>query len=120
MSVSIFMVRDEAPAGHEGGVNDLGATTWKPVWPCEPGLDLSGPTSFVAAEIHLGCRPAGIHDDWPHCNIQVACQIRIYKIPFYFSMFRVKSRNYEADFTAALGAIAYELGDADECLIFLQ
>jgi hypothetical protein len=33
-----------------------------------------GPTSFVAAEIHLGRRPAGICDGWLHCNIQVACQ----------------------------------------------
>jgi hypothetical protein len=34
----------------------------------------SGPTSLVAAEIHLGRRPAGIHGGWPHCNIQVVCQ----------------------------------------------
>jgi hypothetical protein len=35
----------------------------------------NGPTSFVAAEIHLGREPAGICDGWLHCNIQVACHI---------------------------------------------
>jgi hypothetical protein len=34
----------------------------------------NGPTSLVAAEIHLGRRPAGIHGGWPQCNIQVVCQ----------------------------------------------
>jgi hypothetical protein len=37
-----------------------------------------GPISFVAAEIHLGRRPAGICDGWLHCNIQVACQTNSY------------------------------------------
>jgi hypothetical protein len=68
------------------------------------GPELSGPTSFVAAEIHLGRGPAGIYDDWPHCNIQVACHTKRQKILFYFKRFRTWPRNYEAGFTAALGA----------------
>src|SRR3954469_14419363 len=34
----------------------------------------SGPTSLVAAEVHRGRTPAGIHGSWLHCNIQVVCQ----------------------------------------------
>jgi hypothetical protein len=36
-------------------------------------LPMNGPTSLVAAEIHLGRKPAGIDDGWLHCSIQVAC-----------------------------------------------
>jgi hypothetical protein len=79
------MVRDEAPAATRGGVNELGVTAWKPAWPFWAGPGLSGPTSFVAAEIHLGLRSAGIDDDRPHCNIQVACHTKSLKILFYFN-----------------------------------
>jgi hypothetical protein len=69
------MVRDEAPAATTGGINE---------WECDhpetapadsAGCNSkeSGPTSFVAAEIHLGRKPAGICDGRLHCNIQVAC-----------------------------------------------
>src|SRR5688572_14863140 len=98
------MVRDEAPAATRGGVNEVGCD--RP----ETGLallgwpELSGPTSFVAAEIHLGRKPADIYDDQPHCNIQVACHTTGYKISICFNTFRAKPRNYEAGFTAALGA----------------
>jgi hypothetical protein len=50
------MVRDEAPAATAVASTNSG-------------------NSFVAAEIHQGSRPAGINDDWPHCNIQVACHV---------------------------------------------
>jgi hypothetical protein len=43
-------------------------------------LFLFSPISFVAAEIHLGRRPAGICDGWLHRSIQVACQFDSYKI----------------------------------------
>jgi hypothetical protein len=82
------MVRDEAPAATRGGVNEVGgdrSETGLALW---AGPGLSGPTSFVAAEIHLGRRPAAIYDDRPHCNIQVACHTKISKIWFYFNVFR--------------------------------
>jgi hypothetical protein len=69
------MVRDEAPAATFRGFNErecdraeigLAGTTAGSI----PG---SGPASLVAAEIHLGHKPAGIFDGWLHCNIQVAC-----------------------------------------------
>jgi hypothetical protein len=90
------MVRDEAPAATRGGVNEVGATALETGLALWAGPGLSGPTSFVAAEIHLGRRPAGIYDDRPHCNIQVACHINLYKISLYFNLFRAKPRNYEA------------------------
>jgi hypothetical protein len=37
-------------------------------------ISKSGPTSLVAAEIHLGRCQHGINGGWPHCNIQVVCQ----------------------------------------------
>jgi hypothetical protein len=59
------MVRDEAPAATTGGFNGK---------ECDRvHVMRTGPTSFVAAEIHLGRWPTGIGDGWPHCNIQVAC-----------------------------------------------
>jgi hypothetical protein len=73
------MVRDEAPAATRwrqriaGDRPELGSAI-------SPRFALFGPISFVAAEIHLGRRPAGICDGWLHCNIQVACQTDSYKI----------------------------------------
>jgi hypothetical protein len=68
------MVRDEAPAATHGGVKELLATALKSARPWA-GLrfQASGPTSFVAAEIHPGLEPAGLCDGWLHCNIQVVC-----------------------------------------------
>jgi hypothetical protein len=67
------MVRDEAPAatfrGSTKGMRPRGNRFgW--VAGSIPG---NGPVSLVAAEIHLGHKPAGIFDGWLHCNIQVAC-----------------------------------------------
>jgi hypothetical protein len=57
------MVRDEAPAATNGGVNGrecdrggIGGSAWQR----RVRFHLSGPTSLVAAEIHLGQKPAGI------------------------------------------------------------
>jgi hypothetical protein len=61
---------------------------------------LFGPTSFVAAEIHLGRWPAGICDGWLHCNIQVACQIDSLKILFYFNWLFGRHERSEAGFIA--------------------
>jgi len=33
VSVSIFMVRDEAPAATRGGINEIGVTASEPNWP---------------------------------------------------------------------------------------
>jgi len=44
-----------------------------------------GPISFVAAEIHLGHKPAGICDGWLHCNIQIACHIEEHEIRKIFN-----------------------------------
>jgi hypothetical protein len=76
------MVRDEAPAATISGVNGIG-TTGREIGSGPEVLRLfpeNGPASFVAAEIHLGRRPAAINDDRPHCNIQVACHTGIYEI----------------------------------------
>jgi hypothetical protein len=78
------MVRDEAPAATMGGVNEWRVTDWNRARQVSRALVPFGPISFVAAEIHLGRRPAGICDGWLHCNIQVACQIDIYKISMLF------------------------------------
>jgi len=68
------MVRDEAPAATFRGSTKGNVTAWKSVRPRWPGLlPGNGPTSLVAAEIHLGRKPAGICDGWLHCNIQVVC-----------------------------------------------
>jgi hypothetical protein len=45
----------------------------------------SGPTSLVAAEIHLEHKPAVIYGGWPHCNIQVMCHPVGDKISFQFN-----------------------------------
>jgi hypothetical protein len=77
------MVRDEAPAATwwrqrmAGDRPELGSAT-------TPASVPIGPISFVAAEIHLGRRPAGICDGWLHCNIQVACQTNSYQILLLF------------------------------------
>jgi hypothetical protein len=69
------MMRDEAPAATTVAFNGKGnVTALKSVRRASAGsASESGPTSLVAAEIHLGRKPAGICDGWLHCNIQVAC-----------------------------------------------
>jgi hypothetical protein len=69
------MVRDEAPAATICGFNGKGKLT-APISiqrQAPARFSRCGPISLVAAEIHLGHRPAGICDGWLHCNIQVAC-----------------------------------------------
>jgi hypothetical protein len=81
------MVRDEAPAATTGGVNENGNATALEIGSAQaPGFQSkNGPTSLVAAEIHLGRRPAGICDGWLHCNIQVACHTDSKKYLFCFN-----------------------------------
>jgi hypothetical protein len=71
------MVRDEAPAATFGGINGKRNVTARKIGigPDDAGFDSqgSGPTSLVAAEFHLGWRPAVLSGGWPQCNIQVAC-----------------------------------------------
>ena len=62
-----------------------GATAWKPAQRCCRETPVDGPASLVAAEIHLGRRPAGACDGWLHCNIQVACHAESHKIRCYFN-----------------------------------
>jgi hypothetical protein len=59
-----------------------------------------GPTSLVAAEIHLGCGPAGICDGWLHRNIQVACHPGSYKLSSFINRLKNSERNLAA-FAAA-------------------
>jgi hypothetical protein len=68
------MVRDEAPAATIGGFNERECDRAE-IGPADQAGSIpgNGPTSLVAAEIHLGRKPAGICDGWLHCNIQVAC-----------------------------------------------
>ena len=80
------MVRDEAPAATTGGVNEMSVTASELGPALSRALFLDGPTSFVAAEIHLGRWPAGICDGWLHCNIQVACQTDSLGILLYFRL----------------------------------
>jgi hypothetical protein len=75
---------------------------------------LSGPTSFVAAEIHLGRGPAGIYDDWPHCNIQVACHTKRQKILFISNGSEPGLEIMKPVSLLLLEQIAQKLGDADE------
>ena len=49
-------------------------------------IPVCGPTSLVAAEIHLGRRPAGICGGWLHCNIQVACHSANYNLSIFFNI----------------------------------
>jgi hypothetical protein len=76
------MVRDEAPAATTGGFNGKrNVTARKSVRLEAPGQFLrSGPTSLVAAEIHLGLKASGLCDGWLHCNIQVVCHAAAHKI----------------------------------------
>jgi hypothetical protein len=70
------MVRDEAPAATIGGVNGMRESDRAEISSAgkrRVQFLRSGPTSLVAAEIHLGLKPAGICDGWLHCNIQVMC-----------------------------------------------
>jgi len=82
------MARDEAPAATIGGINEKrNVTERKPVSASEAGLDSGcGPTSLVAAEIHLGRTPAGIFDGWLQCNIQVACHAGSPEIPMFYNV----------------------------------
>jgi hypothetical protein len=76
------MVRDEAPAATTSGVNGKrNVTALKSVGEEAPvQFRRCGPTSLVAAEIHLGRKPAGIYGGWLHCNIQVMCHPMSYGI----------------------------------------
>jgi hypothetical protein len=54
------MACDEAPAATIGGVNGIGNMTALNRLGLPAGIDIrSGPTSLVAAEIHLGRRASG-------------------------------------------------------------
>jgi hypothetical protein len=59
-----------------------------------------GPISLVAAEIHLGRKPAGICDGWLHCNIQIACHIGPFGISIVFSLLGERLGKAEAELTA--------------------
>jgi hypothetical protein len=76
------MLRDEAPAATTGGFNgkECDRVETGSALDCRVQFPKNGPISFVAAEIHLGRRPAGICDGWPHRNIQVACHAPVKKI----------------------------------------
>jgi hypothetical protein len=77
------MVRDEAPAATIGGVNGIGnATARKSARLRSAGFNFqgSGPTSLVAAEIHLGLIASDLCDGWLRCNIQVVCHAEVRKI----------------------------------------
>jgi hypothetical protein len=55
------MVLNEAPAATTGGFNGKGNVDRAeigPAWNCRVQFPRSDPTSLVAAEIHLGCKPA--------------------------------------------------------------
>jgi hypothetical protein len=85
------MVCDEAPAATIGGCNGIGnATARKSARLGKRRFNSqgSGPASLVAAEIHLGRKPAGICDGWLHCNIQVACHAGLDEIFSKFSNLR--------------------------------
>src|SRR3954453_14855049 len=66
--VSIFISCDEAPAAYHVAQRETDCDR------AEMRFPKRGPTSLVAAEVHLGRTPAGIHGSWLHCNIQVVCQ----------------------------------------------
>jgi hypothetical protein len=58
-------MRDETPAATIGGVNEWDGPLRKSgsAVCCRATILVCGPTSFVAAEIHLGRRSAGICDE---------------------------------------------------------
>jgi hypothetical protein len=58
-------MRDETPAATIGGVNEWDGPPRKigSAVCCRATILVCGPTSFVAAEIHLGHRSAGICDE---------------------------------------------------------
>jgi hypothetical protein len=104
------MVRDEAPAATPGGVNEMAETAWRPARPGgRAAIPVSDPTSFVAAEIHLGHRPTGICDGWLHCNIQVACHPTGKIISRYFKWLSKRHRSCEVGFITASRQFAYNL-----------
>jgi hypothetical protein len=76
------MVCDEAPAATIGGFNGKrNVTARKSVgWERRVQFLRSGPTSLVAAEIHLGLKASGICNGWLRCNIQVVCHADVHKI----------------------------------------
>jgi hypothetical protein len=98
--VSIFISRDEAPAATCGG------STGKRILTARKSSDFpeSGPTSLVAAEIHLGRTPAGIHGGWLHCNIQVVCQLGLLEISLNINGLLIGGPRKEADLQADLRA----------------
>jgi hypothetical protein len=56
-------MRDETPAATSGGVNGRNRPRGNRLGGDAGGDISSGPTSFVAAEIHLGRRSAGFSDE---------------------------------------------------------
>jgi hypothetical protein len=46
---------------------------------------LSGPDQLRCCGNPSWTWPAGIYDDRPHCNIQVACHTKSQKLLFYFN-----------------------------------
>jgi hypothetical protein len=76
------------PPGNEAGSDRRASIPW------------CGPTSLVAAEIHLGRKPAGICDGWLHRNIQVACHPGSYKLSSFINRLKNSERNLAA-FAAA-------------------
>jgi hypothetical protein len=62
------------------------AQTGKRILTAQKSTDFkSGPTSLVAAEIHLGRWPAGVCGGWLHCNIQVVCHPGAWQITLIFN-----------------------------------
>jgi hypothetical protein len=77
------MVRDEAPAATIGGFNGNEEYDRAEIGSARSRVQFrrSGPTSFVAAEIHPGLKTSGfLCDGWLHCNIQVVCHAVVDKI----------------------------------------
>jgi hypothetical protein len=75
------MACDEAPAATIGGVNESECDRVETGSAARAGsISGSGPTSLVAAEIHLGLGASGVCGGWLHCNIQVACHCETLEI----------------------------------------
>jgi hypothetical protein len=105
------MAGDEAPAATFGGANgnwDCDRTEIGSAQNCRFDLR-NGPTSFVAAEIHLGRKPAGIFDGWLHCNIQIACHLRVSKISSNIKWLKLTMWCFSTRAAAKSGQIAQKL-----------
>src|SRR2546430_10207578 len=96
------MVRDEAPAATRGGINEWDRPPRKSARrTCRAVILLCGPTSFVAAEIHLGCRSAGFSDE-PTALQHTSCvPDGLKRNVLVFQAVPRTTRNYEARFIVA-------------------